>query len=378
MTETRARWLDWLQRLAHPVLTAAAAGELRAALPGTADRPDRDPFAPSEAICRLLVGLAPWLEATDHGDAAERALRQRYRAAAVAAIDHGTTPGHPDELPFAQPGQPLVEAAFLAHALLRAPSLVAQLGPEREARLAERLMAARVTCPPANNWLLFAAMIEAWLASTGRPFDPMRIAYAVRQHEQWYVGDGLYSDGPRFHMDYYNSFVIHPMLSDVLRAVRPVDARWASSMEPAEARFVRYAALLERLIAPDGTFPVTGRSIAYRCGAFQALAQAALAHRLPEGVRPAQVREALTAVIARCLDAPGTFDEQGWLTIGLAGSQPALAEGYISRGSGYLCTAALLPLGLPADDPFWRDPPRPWTSRRIWGGEDLPADKSIP
>ena len=37
------------------------------------------------------------------------------------------------------------------------------------------------------------------------------------------------------------------------------------------ANGLRYAAVQERLIAPDGTFPALGRSIAYRCGAFHLL-----------------------------------------------------------------------------------------------------------
>jgi len=86
------------------------------------------------------------------------------------------------------------------------------------------------------------------------------------------------------------------------------------------------------------------------------------------------VRAALTAVIHRTLDAPGTFDPAGWLTLGVSGHQPGLAETYISTGSLYLCTVGFLPLGLPPDDPFWTDEALPWTSRRVWSGEDLPAD----
>ncbi len=33
-------------------------------------------------------------------------------------------------------------------------------------------------------------------------------------------------------------------------------------------------------------------------------------------------------------------------------------------------------LGLPADDPFWTAPPKPWTQQRIWAGEDVKADHS--
>ncbi|MCX6944509.1 MAG: DUF2264 domain-containing protein, partial [Opitutales bacterium] len=79
----------------------------------------------------------------------------------------------------------------------------------------------------------------------------------------------------------------------------------------------------------------------------------------------------------RTLAAPGTFDAAGWLRIGLAGSQPALAEHYISTGSLYLCSTALLPLGLPATDPFWTDPDVPTTWERAWSGQNLPADHAL-
>ena len=71
--------------------------------------------------------------------------------------------------------------------------------------------------PVFSNWLLFSAMIEAALSMMDAPWDRMRVDYAVRQHQQWYKGDGMYGDGPSFHMDYYNSYVIQPMLLDVLR-----------------------------------------------------------------------------------------------------------------------------------------------------------------
>ena len=72
--------------------------------------------------------------------------------------------------------------------------------------------------PGFNNWLLFSATVEAGLHALGAHWDRMRVDYALRQHEQWYKGDGAYGDGPDFHWDYYNSFVIQPMLLDVLDA----------------------------------------------------------------------------------------------------------------------------------------------------------------
>jgi hypothetical protein len=141
-------------------------------------------------------------------------------------------------------------------------------------------------------------------------------------------------------------------------------------------RAKRFAQIQERLIAPDGTFPAIGRSTTYRFGAFQALALVALKKELPTQVKPAQVRAALTAVI-RKMEAPGTFDADGWLRIGFCGHQPALGENYISTGSLYLCSAGLLPLGLPPADEFWSAPAERWTSQKLWAGENLPADHAV-
>ena len=124
----------------------------------------------------------------------------------------------------------------------------------------------------------------------GEPWDVMRVDYAVRAHQQWYVGDGLYGDGPHFHWDYYNSFVIQPMLLDVLRNIAPHAKTWQALLPDILARAKRYAAIQERLISPEGTFPVIGRSICYRCGAFQLLAQIALMGELPAPLTGARVR----------------------------------------------------------------------------------------
>jgi hypothetical protein len=139
----------------------------------------------------------------------------------------------------------------------------------------------------------------------------------------------------------------------------------------------RYAAIQERLIAPDGSFPAIGRSLAYRCGAFHHLATMAFRKDLPDALKPAQVRGALTAVIRRTLEQPGTFDDAGWLRIGLCGHQPSIGENYISTGSLYLCAAAFVPLGLRADDPFWSSAARPWTSQQVWTGADIATDHAV-
>jgi hypothetical protein len=305
-------------------------------------------------------------------------LRVRYADLARRGLAVAVDPSSADAMNFTKDRQPLVDAAFLAQGLLRAPRALREgLDTATRANLVRALESTRVIVPGFNNWLLFSATVEAGLAALGAPWDRVRVDYALRQHGQWYKGDGTYGDGPAFHWDYYNSFVIHPMLLDVLDAVGDDSDAGKAMREPELRRAQRYAAIQERLISPEGTFPAIGRSLAYRFGAFQLLAQVALRRGLPPEVTPAQVRGALTAVMRRSMEAPGTFDESGWLRIGFAGHQAGVGERYISTGSLYLCAAGLLPLGLPASDPFWTDPPQPWTAQKAWSGQPFPIDKAL-
>jgi hypothetical protein len=375
----RHYWLGMLDRLSSPVLTHLAAGTLKREMPVesvTGNVADRRKYTHLEAFGRLLAGIAPWLEAPlDPGP--ERDLQQRYRTLARDAMRSATDPASPDFLNFHDGAQPVVDCGFLAQAILRAPGeLWAKLDAPVRKNLVAALSSSRVITPGFNNWLLFSATVEAALAAMGERWDNMRIDYAVRQHQEWYLGDGVYGDGPHFHFDYYNSYVIQPMLVDVLRTMRPRVRTWEGLAADTMARARRYAVIQERLISPEGTFPVIGRSIAYRCGAFHLLAQMALLGELAPPLTGPRVRSALSMVIRRTLDAPGTFDA-GWLTVGLCGHQPHLGENYISTGSLYLCATALLPLGLPPSHAFWSGPPEDWTQKRIWQGEDLPADHAI-
>jgi hypothetical protein len=376
----RAYWLQQVELVSEPVLKALKEGNLRRKMPVEAAPGQAQTRAVGthlEALGRLLSGLAPWLELDPSpGETAkETTLRNRYRDYAIAGITSALDPASPDYMHFGESPQTLVDSSFLALALLRAPKqLLEKLDTKTQQRLAEALLTERKVQPPFNNWLLFAAMNEALLMTLNQPWDRMRVDYALRELQSWYLGDGTYGDGPHLHWDFYTSFVIQPYLLQLMDTLADQSPSWASMRTPIHQRAQRYAAIQERLIAPDGSYPAIGRSITYRCGAFHLLADVARRHMLPEEVIPPQARCALSAVIERTLGAAGTFSNEGWLQIGLAGHQPGLGESYISTGSLYLCSAAWLPFGLPPADPFWSQPPHPWTSQIIWSGKNSPAD----
>lgn len=374
----RDYWVQSMLRIADPVLRSLSEGKLRERMPVEAPHgnlEERKQFTYLEAAGRLLAGIAPWLESTD---APEAALRNHYAELARSAIRSATDPASPDFMNFNKGSQPVVDTAFLSLAIVRAPTeLWKKLDPKTQQHVIAAVQSSRVIRPGYSNWLLFSAMNEAALALMGVWWDPMRIDYALRTVDTWYKGDGAYGDGPLFHFDYYNSFVIHPLLLNVLDVIGRSSNTWNPLKERIERRARRYAAIQERGISPDASFAPIGRSLAYRFGAFHLLAEMALRQSLPEPVEPSQVRCALTAVIRRMLDAPGVFDPNGWLRIGFYGYQPSIAEPYISTGSSYLCSTAFLPLGLPATNPFWSDPPRPWTSQRIWSGASVEPDHAL-
>lgn len=331
-----------------------------------------------EGFARMLSGMAPWLE-LGPDNSTEGKLRAKYISLALKGIKNGVNPNSPDYLNFNITGQSLVDAAFLSQALLRAPhQLLNQLDDETKHNLVVALKLTRNTKPPQNNWLLFVASVETCIYALTGECDMARIDLAIQKHKEWYKGDGVYGDGPNFHFDYYNSFVINPMLYEVLTFLKQNNVNTnILSPETQTKRLVRYAEILERMISPEATYPIVGRSLAYRFGNMQALALVAQKKLLPVQIQEQQVRSLLYQMIKKQMEVPNTFDKKGWLTIGIAGHQPGIGESYITTGSLYLYSEAFLILGLPETDSFWHGPDEDWTTKKAYKGMSIPIDHAI-
>jgi hypothetical protein len=374
---TREYWVATLDKIARPVISSLAQGKLKETMPieTRIDRAYRVSYL--EAFGRTFCGIAPWLE-LGPDETKEGQLRKEYIDMTIKAIDMATNPESKDFMNFTTDQQPLVDAAFFAQGLIRSKTQIwDKLDKRVKQQVVDCLKSTRAIRTPTNNWLLFSGTIEAFLLDNDLGGDLMRIDYAVNQHLQRYKGDATYGDGDEFHWDYYNSFVIQPMLSDIATILNRHKLMDNATFAKIESRLQRYASVLELFISPEGTYPPMGRSLCYRTGVFQALGQVALQKNLSPKISPAQVRCALTAVIKRTMEAPNTFDGKGWLRIGVIGSQPSLAEDYINTGSLYFCTTGFLPLGLAPSDSFWVDPDAEWTSVKIWKGEDVKADHRL-
>jgi hypothetical protein len=381
----RAYWVSLAYKIAAPVLENMSRGELAKNMqievsPTWDGRDKRVTYM--ECFGRLMDGIAPWLSLPDD-ETSEGKQRKQLREWALKSYAHAVDPESPDYLLWRNEGQPLVDAAFLASSFLRAPQQLWQPLDERtKERYIVEFQQLRRIDPPYSNWLLFSATIEAFLLSVDAQYDMYRIHSALRKIEEWYVGDGWYSDGEHFAFDYYNSYVIQPMYTQVLRilADKKIRLRNKSSdyaektLDIAEKRMQRYAMILERFISPEGSFPVFGRSMTYRLGAFQPLALLAWKENLPEELPSGQVRNALTQAMKRMFSVEGNFNETGFLQLGFAGHQSELADRYTNNGSMYLTSEVFLPLGLPVNHPFWTAPAQDWTQKKAWNGKPFPRD----
>lgn len=378
--EDRMYWANLLYKMAYPVVHNLAEGTLKKNMPLEVPPTYSLKVAKvtyMEAIGRTMSGIAPWLALPDD-DTKEGALRKQLRTDLLRGLPRCVDPNSSDYLNFRTEHQPIVDAAFMAHGFLRAPkALWEPLDEITKKRFVEEFMSLRDRKAGFNNWLLFSGIIETFLMFIGEKYDPVRIDIAIRKHQEWYVGDGWYSDGPHFCMDYYNSFVIHPMMVDIQKVTSEKKFSTKNDYDTAVKRMVRYSEFLERLISPEGTYPAFGRSITYRTAVFQALAQTALMEQLPEHVSPAQVRCGLTKVMQNMFDKNQNFDKNNWLILGFNGSQQMIADTYTSTGSLYMATMGFLPLGLPANNRFWTDEAADWTAKKAWSGQPTKKDYKV-
>ena len=386
----REYWTELTWKMAQPVLENMAKGELQKNM--------KTEFSPSfdnrnhkvvymETFGRLMAGIAPWLALPDSvfddspADVKEREMVHQLREWALASYKNSVDPDSPDYLVWGASGQNLVDAAYIAESFIRAyDALWVPLDQTTKDRYIKEFKMLRKYEPPYTNWFLFSSTIESFIAKAAglKEYDDFRVMMPIRKVEEWYVGDGWYADGPVFAFDYYSSYVFHAMYLETLQNM--IDAKANTRLEykkyydRALKRAQKFAIILERFISPEGTFPVIGRSTPYRLAAMQPLALMAWYQKLPKELSNGQVRAALTAVMHRMFDYQNNYNDAGFLTIGFCGHQPETADWYTNNGSLYMTSLAFMPLGLPADHPFWTCEPEPWTQVKAWGGQPFPKD----
>ncbi|MCX4578290.1 DUF2264 domain-containing protein [Streptomyces sp. NBC_01571] len=252
--------------------------------------------------------------------------------------------------------QPLVEAASVALALrLTRPLLWDRLDDAVRQRAAGWLGDALTAEPWPCNWELFPVTVGGFLAEIDHEPEAARAAVdrGLDRIEQWYLGDGWYSDGPGRAFDYYNGWAMH--LYPVLHARLAGDERL---LDLYGGRLARHLQDYARLFGADGAPVHQGRSLTYRFATAAPLWLGALTGRTP--LAPGETRRLASGALRHFLDR-GAVDGRGLLTLGWHGPDESVLQGYSGPASPYWASKGFVGLLLPPDHEVWtaREEPGP-------------------
>ncbi|MFF9160166.1 DUF2264 domain-containing protein [Streptomyces longwoodensis] len=256
-------------------------------------------------------------------------------------------------------GQPLVEAASVALALrLTRAQLWDRLDDAVRQRTAGWLADALTARPWPCNWELFPVTVGGFLASVGHEVEASRAAVerGLERIEQWYVGDGWYTDGDGRKFDYYNGWAMH--LYPVLHAWLADDRERLAAHG---ARLSDHLAAHTRLYGADGAPVRQGRSLTYRFATTAPLWLGALTGHTP--LPPGETRRLASGALKYFLER-GAVDSRGLLTLGWHGPDESVLQGYSGPASPYWASKGFLGLLLPADHPVWTAPEEPGPAER--------------
>ena len=255
--------------------------------------------------------------------------------------------------------QPLVEAASIALALrLTRPLLWDRLDEPVRQRAATWLADALTAQPWPCNWELFPVTVGGFLQDIGHEPEASRkaIDHGLERIEQWYVGDGWYTDGDGRKFDYYNGWAMH--LYPVLHAWLADDPRL---LDLYGTRLERHLADYARLFGTDGAPMHQGRSLTYRFATTAPLWLGALTGRTP--LAPGETRRLASGALRHFLDR-GAVDDRGLLTLGWHGPDEAVLQGYSGPASPYWASKGFLGLLLPPDHEVWTAVEEPGPAER--------------
>ena len=129
----RADWLHAMLQIAEPVIVNLAENQLKEYMPAVF-HPDRKTYMHLEALGRTVMGLAPWLELEEIPEE-EREIQEKFRQLVRKGLANAVNPDAKDFMNFSEGyGQALVDAAFLAQAVVRAPKQLYELLEEKDKR----------------------------------------------------------------------------------------------------------------------------------------------------------------------------------------------------------------------------------------------------
>lgn len=294
-----------------------------------------------EGFSRILWGLVPlWAQG---GSSKLDGLVQE-------GIRHGTDPADAEYWgSYSGVNQAWVEMAALGYGLLMAPE---KMWKPFDSSVRERfscwLFQINENDVADNNWRFFRVLVNCGLRNAGAVYSEERLQEDLDRIDEFYLGDGWYSDGITQQRDYYIAFAMH--FYSLL---------YAKLMEKEDpARAVKYrerAALFSKdfiyWFGTRGEALPFGRSLVYRFAqsAFWCALAFADVEVLPWGVLKGIVNRNFRWWFSKPM-----LDAEGKLTLGYAYPNLTMCEGYNSPNSPYWAFKSFLLLAMPESHPFWQ------------------------
>ncbi|GAA2447952.1 DUF2264 domain-containing protein [Streptomyces pulveraceus] len=339
---TRAHWEATADRMLDALVPYATPGFAQYRLPGRGSwsgvvSDGLEGFARSFLLAACRIAGA--------GGAVDPALTERY-AAGLAA---GTDPGSGEAWPrLTDCSQQMVEAASVAVALHETrPWIWDRLDARVQERVVDWFSGFVGGRTWDNNWRLFQVVSEQFLASVGAPYSRSDIESNLDRIEDWYVGDGWYTDGDGRNFDYYIGWAMHlyPLLWS-----RIAGGDDGGRTEVHRQRLSRFLEDYPHFFGSDGAPVHQGRSLTYRFAALAPVWMGALADCTP--LAPGLTRR-LASGTMRHFAERGVPDERGLLTLGWYDTFLPSTQPYSGPASPYWASKGFLGLLLPADHAVW-------------------------
>lgn len=200
-----------------------------------------------------------------------------------------------------------------------------------------------------NNWILFPALVGAFLKSVGREFTGIdsAIARGLETIGEWHVGGGWYTDGPHGPVDYYNAWAFHyyaPLLTYLVN-----DHTDSFNIR---ARLRQFLPGYAQWFSKSGAPLYFGRSLIYRFATIAPFWTAELIGANP--LNPGETRRICSSVLDYFV-GQGAIGESG-LSLGWHSALPNIAQVYSGPGSPLWAAKAFVGLLMSADSEVWTSP----------------------
>ncbi|MFJ2643664.1 DUF2264 domain-containing protein [Streptomyces sp. NPDC087511] len=339
---TRSHWEATADRMLDALVPYATPGFAQYRLPGRGSwsgvvSDGLEGFARSFLLAACRIAGA--------GGAVDPALTERYAAGLAAGTDPGSGEAWPE---LTDCSQQMVEAASVAVALHETrPWIWDRLDARVQERVVDWFSGFVGGRTWDNNWRLFQVVSEQFLASVGAPYSRSDIESNLDRIEDWYVGDGWYTDGDGRNFDYYIGWAMHlyPLLWS-----RIAGGDDGGRTEVYRQRLSRFLEDYPHFFGSDGAPVHQGRSLTYRFAALAPVWMGALADCTP--LAPGLTRR-LASGTMRHFAERGVPDERGLLTLGWYDTFLPSTQPYSGPASPYWASKGFLGLLLPADHAVW-------------------------